>query len=323
MSEDQDRTNKALLDQLVYIDNFIGEDNELNFDLSAFADDSFIFADEEKPNNDKIDEMIRQDNKDEKKNIFEGMELNNLPRFPVPPGAKNQLQQAGLNQNQIDLLSALIAQYQLIQELNQPEAGSSSDMIQGSMDQINTHTTDQSLLNDMTLAFSTQTNHMFQPSILNSVDTEVGGSGSNVSGNGHEGYGTTHIRPSSTVGLQDIETNHYLNTDTNNSNSTPSSTSSTFNTDPPKMDNELDKRRRNTAASARFRIKKKLKEKQMEDKINNLQELIKNFENKIQTLELENKLLKNLIMDKGSEKSDQEFKMFKESILKKDRQDNN
>lgn len=303
MSEDQDKTNKALLDQLVYIDNFIGEDNELNFDLSAFADDSFIFADEEKPNNDKIDEIIRQDGKGDKSNLFGGMEFNNLPRFPVPPGAKNQLQQAGLNQNQIDLLSALIAQYQLVQESHQPEAGSSSDMLQQSINPLQAQNNSQSIPSQMPMSMSTLVSDMFTSPNLG----------------GYEGAG---IQGNSTVGLQDIESNQYFNSDVHNANSTPSSTSSAFTTETPKIDNELDKRRRNTAASARFRIKKKLKEKQMEDKIDNLQELIKNFENKIQTLELENKLLKNLIMDKGSEKSDQEFKMFKESILKRDKHEN-
>ena len=40
------------------------------------------------------------------------LSLNELPKFPVPPGAKNSLVSAGLSLNQIDLLSALIAQHQ-------------------------------------------------------------------------------------------------------------------------------------------------------------------------------------------------------------------
>ena len=38
--------------------------------------------------------------------------LTDLPKFPVPPGAKSSLFDAGLSQNQIDLLSALVAQHQ-------------------------------------------------------------------------------------------------------------------------------------------------------------------------------------------------------------------
>ena len=40
------------------------------------------------------------------------IDLVKLPKFPVPPGAKSSLVSAGLSQNQIDLLSALIAQHQ-------------------------------------------------------------------------------------------------------------------------------------------------------------------------------------------------------------------
>lgn len=75
---------------------------------------------------------------------------------------------------------------------------------------------------------------------------------------------------------------------------------------------ELDKKRRNTAASARFRIKKKMKEQQMENKISSLQDMISSLENKLSHLEMENKLLRNLIIEKGSQKSDDELKLLKE-----------
>lgn len=80
---------------------------------------------------------------------------------------------------------------------------------------------------------------------------------------------------------------------------------------------ELDKRRRNTAASARFRIKKKMKEKQMELRIVELNSTVKDFELKISRLEMENKLLRNLIIEKGSQKSDDELKQLKEKVMRR------
>lgn len=64
-----------------------------------------------------------------------------------------------------------------------------------------------------------------------------------------------------------------------------------------------DKRRRNTAASARFRIKKKLREQQMENDAKQLQERLQALEKKLKTLEMENKCLKSLIMQKNEQTS--------------------
>lgn len=62
-----------------------------------------------------------------------------------------------------------------------------------------------------------------------------------------------------------------------------------------------DKRKRNTAASARFRIKKKLKEQQMEQKAKELQDKVNSLEKKLLTVEMENKCLKSLILKKNEE----------------------
>lgn len=63
------------------------------------------------------------------------------------------------------------------------------------------------------------------------------------------------------------------------------------------------KRKRNTAASARFRIKKKLKEKQMEQQAHELQEKLNALEKKMKSLQMENKCLKQLILQKNEEKN--------------------
>lgn len=64
-----------------------------------------------------------------------------------------------------------------------------------------------------------------------------------------------------------------------------------------------DKRKRNTAASARFRIKKKLKEQEMEQRSKEMQEKVSNLEKKLKTLEMENKCLKNLILQQNEKKN--------------------
>jgi len=69
---------------------------------------------------------------------------------------------------------------------------------------------------------------------------------------------------------------------------------------------EEDKRRRNTAASARFRIKKKQKEQQLEKTAREMTDRVTILEQRIQTLEMENKWLKNLIVEKNGGKSGEE-----------------
>lgn len=62
---------------------------------------------------------------------------------------------------------------------------------------------------------------------------------------------------------------------------------------------EEDKRRRNTAASARFRIKKKQREQALEKSAKEMTDKVTNLENKVAQLETENKWLKNLLVEKN------------------------
>ncbi|KAI6779799.1 Regulatory protein cys-like protein [Emericellopsis cladophorae] len=66
---------------------------------------------------------------------------------------------------------------------------------------------------------------------------------------------------------------------------------------------EEDKRRRNTAASARFRIKKKQREQALEKSAKEMNEKVAGLESRVSQLETENKWLKNLLVEKneGSE----------------------
>lgn len=60
-----------------------------------------------------------------------------------------------------------------------------------------------------------------------------------------------------------------------------------------------DKRRRNTAASARFRVKKKLREQTLEKSVKETTDKNTALEARVTALELENQWLKNLITEKN------------------------
>ena len=66
---------------------------------------------------------------------------------------------------------------------------------------------------------------------------------------------------------------------------------------------EEDKRRRNTAASARFRVKKKQREQALERTAKEMTEKVDRLESRVQQLEMENKWLKGLITEKNDGKT--------------------
>jgi len=65
-----------------------------------------------------------------------------------------------------------------------------------------------------------------------------------------------------------------------------------------RLEAEEDKRRRNTAASARFRVKKKQREQQLEKTAKEMTDKANKLEKRVHELELENKWLKGLITEK-------------------------
>jgi hypothetical protein len=67
---------------------------------------------------------------------------------------------------------------------------------------------------------------------------------------------------------------------------------------------EEDKRRRNTAASARFRVKKKQREQALERSAKEMSDKVAALEGRINQLETENKWLKNLVTEKNDSKED-------------------
>jgi hypothetical protein len=388
---ERDGTSSALLEQLVYIDNFMSStttgtpnldvDGQLSLDLAAFADDSFIFPDAEKPRrgNDDNDDDANGDqfdhfevnshngngnagkNADTADNHLHPHELSNLinkaspvehspnqnevnsnidhhhhlnrhqrglhprestdsingtheagsslnilelPKVPVPPGAQSSLVAAGLSQNQIDLLAALVAQHQLsgtklyhASPAPPPAATSNSGYRQSTVHQHNllSNFSERSNLVVGTDHFRDNTPSSSSPatsSTSSTIQVKQEDSQGNAAAAHHNfsGFGgpmSLHQRAASYDGYND-------------SNSEAGGAS------------ELDKRRRNTAASARFRIKKKQKEKEMVSTILQLSDATRSLEMKILQLEMENKLLRNLVVERGSKRSEDELKQLKE-----------
>ena len=70
---------------------------------------------------------------------------------------------------------------------------------------------------------------------------------------------------------------------------------------------EEDKRRRNTAASARFRVKKKQREAALERTVKEVNDKNAQLQSKVDQLEMENKWLKNLIVEKNGNQSKEEI----------------
>ena len=73
---------------------------------------------------------------------------------------------------------------------------------------------------------------------------------------------------------------------------------------PSRVAAEEDKRRRNTAASARFRIKKKQREQALEKSAKEMTDKVNALESRISQLETENKWLKNLLVEKNEGSDD-------------------
>lgn len=84
-----------------------------------------------------------------------------------------------------------------------------------------------------------------------------------------------------------------------------------------RMAAEEDKRRRNTAASARFRVKKKQREQALEKQAKEMTDKVSQLEATVQQLQMENKWLKGLITDKNDGRSVESMKIEKETEERK------
>ena len=80
-----------------------------------------------------------------------------------------------------------------------------------------------------------------------------------------------------------------------------------------------DKRRRNTAASARFRVKKKQREQALEKTAKEMMDRADALESKVTQLEMENKWLRNLIVEKSAVGNDDMSDLWKKFSAEHDK----
>lgn len=81
---------------------------------------------------------------------------------------------------------------------------------------------------------------------------------------------------------------------------------------------EEDKRRRNTAASARFRVKKKQREQALEKTAKEMTDRADALEARIAQLEMENKWLRNLVVEKTAKGKEDVAELWKRFSQEKD-----
>lgn len=101
--------------------------------------------------------------------------------------------------------------------------------------------------------------------------------------------------------------------------STPSATEPKNVEDQARIAAEEDKRRRNTAASARFRVKKKEREQALEKSAKEMTDKVKALEERIDGLENQNQFLKGLLLEKfGKEDLADQLQAFRRKSEEKE-----
>jgi hypothetical protein len=327
---DENITPAALLEQLVYVDTFMPDiddpsqlDERLTAELSAFADDSFIFPDEEKPKKPE-DERDDTSNHQAANLLFNQLSNNNfgaslsngLSMHSFNSGLSSMLPLNSLSNNNnnsspsstllqpsnntpSDLLSTL-------PKVHVPPGAQSSLIAAGlSQTQIDALAALIAQHQGSKVTGGQQSSHGI-PSMLASATqlnslAELHGSSSSPSASSVNPLSTSIMgSPFGSSHTRDDSLTHHLPIDLPEVKVEPTG------------DVEVDKRRRNTAASARFRIKKKLKEQHLERSVRELTELTMTLEKKIQTLEMENRLLRNLVVEKGEQRNNSELELLKQ-----------
>lgn len=103
------------------------------------------------------------------------------------------------------------------------------------------------------------------------------------------------------------------NATSTSSATSPDPTNATLLTDPVVVEAEEDKRKRNQAASARFRQKKKQREQHLMEKTHEMQERTKQLEAENEGLKKENSFLKKLLVEKVDHMSDEDRELLRKA----------
>ncbi|ODV85159.1 hypothetical protein CANARDRAFT_181145, partial [[Candida] arabinofermentans NRRL YB-2248] len=318
-----DETPMALLEQLVYVDNFLQSSdpsNEQNFDeqlsaeLAAFADDTFIFPDEEKP---------------KMKRSASSMDLSNSLMLPGPSSNQNVISFNHVSPAAVTNGSNSRAIPSTIQELlQQGQASSITSPVNGLRDVHNQQIHLSGLQPQQQQQQQQQTSSLPRVTVPQGAQSTLSAAG--LSQTQIEALATLIAYHKPDILNQD-DSAKPSRTQASNSADSPIFTSiarpsqRTSNSGRSSMNalssavaqygqngEVVDKRRRNTAASARFRIKKKIKEQEMERTLKDLADLSKSLELKIQQLEMENRLLRNLVVEKGNQRDTEELERLRQ-----------
>jgi len=131
-----------------------------------------------------------------------------------------------------------------------------------------------------------------QPQIM--AQPQSGGGGGGGGGNHHPYYAASPTSPAPGQTFNNMYDHHH-------NGQRPGYPSSISSNDPLLTQEEADlKRLRNTAASARFRAKKKRREASLERNAHEKKAKLESLETRIRDLEAENQWLKDLIMEKNA-----------------------
>lgn len=291
-----DSTPTLLLEQLIYVEHNFGSEFEfetqMNQDLSIFADASFIFHDEEKPkreeegndnhkNNDDIKNNKNNNNNDnENGNFF--LVNNNINSDDVPLKIKQEPQQNEL------MTSSLVA---LIES---QDSNGENPMV--------------NVISESLLSHLPKTKVPIGAEIsllaagLNQIQIDALAALVYQKQQGKIGGTSTHqATQESVIEFESRSNSNLLTTPgsdlgTNDDPFESSSTTPTATRNNSIVEDEDMKKRRNTAASARFRVKKKLKVQELERQLGELRLDIERKQARIEELMIENKLLKKLLI---------------------------
>lgn len=260
-----------------------------------------------------------------------------MPHVEIPSGARQTLAAAGLSQTQIEALASLVAYHKgdLLEKAEtvtntKNSNNNSMEMVSSLLDPRSNHTSPANQVSSTDYTNTTPAT-VLPPGIaanfaatadtfpLNMGNKAASDFGQQTSSLRHDARSSSGSRPGSRVHspLSTFSTtSSNLSAQSRSSpvesgwRSKPRNTRRTPLSDS-KIDTDHDKRRRNTAASARFRIKKRMQEQQMEQNLRELTQNSKALEQKVQQLEMENRLLRNLVIEKNHQRDAEEVEQLK------------
>ncbi|CDK27775.1 unnamed protein product [Kuraishia capsulata CBS 1993] len=312
-----DDTPAALLEQLVYIDNLMPDadpstfDAQLSAELAAFADESFIFPDEDKPS-------LPEDTFEESSSAHSGLNGNNhshsnsnnsassyqrvADSFRMPPPSNPPSALYAHQTVPTTITELLRASEPKVKQENSSDALSRVPKVPvppGAQSTLSAAGLSQNQIDALAALIAQQQQPSPNPQSQPHSRSHSRSQPSLQSPSTHNQSldVATLLNPPRRESIPDKAT-----PDEKDGSAEPFDSNNAV---------DLDKRKRNTAASARFRVKKKMKEQEMERNLKELNDRNTRLEMKIQQLEMENRLLRNLVVEKGAQRDTEELERLR------------